>query len=116
MEVVGFRVKKNKKVKEYNVDIDKELAKLAMYVLLSNHLTGSAYATASVSVALKPLLKTLQDLAEPVAYGFMIKGFMQVMSGNEHDGFKTIKHSIGGFVGIQWIPYIFSIIKGIKLG
>lgn len=70
----------------------------------------------NISEALRPLLLTLQDLAEPIAYAYMIKGFMKLMSGDEHEGFKTIKFAASGYIGIQWIPYIFQIIKGIKLG
>jgi hypothetical protein len=43
----------------------------------------------------------------------MIKGFMKIMAGDEHEGMKTIKYSIGGYIGIQWIPSIFNLIKGI---
>lgn len=66
-----------------------------------------------ISESVQPIIQVLKDLAEPIAYGFMIKGFMQIIAGDEHEGMKTIKYSIGGYVGIQWIPSIFNLIKGI---
>ena len=69
----------------------------------------------SEAVTLQPLISILQDLAEPVSYGFMIKGFLQIMAGDDHAGQKTIKSAIGGFLGIQFIPKVFAIIKGVKI-
>ena len=45
----------------------------------------------------------------------MVKGFLSMMAGNEHEGKKTIKYAIGGYVGIQFIPQIFKLIKDLKL-
>ena len=38
-----------------------------------------------------------------------------LMAGNEHEGKKTIKYAIGGYIGIQFIPQIFSLIKSLKI-
>lgn len=68
------------------------------------------------SVAVQPLVDILVDVAEPVSYGFMVKGFIQWMAGKENEGKKTIKASATGYLGVQFIPQIFKIIKTIKLG
>lgn len=68
------------------------------------------------SVAVQPLIDILVDLAEPVSYGFMVKGFLQWMAGKENEGKKTIKASSAGYLGVQFIPQIFKIIKTINLG
>lgn len=68
------------------------------------------------SEAVQPLIDILVDVAEPVSYGFMVKGFIQWMAGKENDGKKTIKASAMGYLGVQFIPQIFKIIKTIKLG
>jgi hypothetical protein len=108
------------KVKVKEVDFTKELVKLGVSTILITNVGHVAFAnsfittTPSISKGLQPLIDVLKDLAEPVSYGFMIKGFMKVMSGDEHEGMKIVKYSAGGFIGIQWIPYIFSIIKGIR--
>lgn len=118
MQIVGFYVKKDKgnnkpRVKEIQIDVDKTVMKACVTLVLCNGITQVAYA-GSITSSVQPIIDVLKDLAEPIAYGFMIKGFMKIMAGDEHDGMKTIKYSIGGFVGIQWIPSIFRLIKGIK--
>lgn len=107
---------KNHKVKRY-VEVDnKSLIPIALSILIMmNPLVAHAQDKKSVSQALQPLIDVLRDLAEPVSYGFMIKGFMQIMAGNEHSGKKTIKYAAGGYLGIQFIPQIFQVLKGIKL-
>lgn len=112
----------NGKVKAKEVDCVKELVKLGIKTILITNVGHVAFAegtmkaatTTSFSSGLKPLIDVLKDLAEPVSYGFMIKGFMKVMSGDEHEGLKTVKYAIGGYLGVQWIPSIFKIIKGIE--
>ena len=73
------------------------------------------YAYDGISVAVQPLVDDLVELEEPVSYGFMVKGFLEMMAGKDHEGKKTLKSSITGFLGIQFIPQIFKIIKAIKL-
>ena len=68
-----------------------------------------------IADGVQPLLDVLKDLAEPFSYAFMVKGFLSMMAGNEHEGKKTIKYAIGGYVGIQFIPQIFDLLKGLKI-
>ncbi len=111
MKIVGFT-----KDREIDIDVNKKLAEYGIAFVILSNTHSISYAETNVSESLRPLLRVLQDLAEPISYGFMIKGFMQIMSGDEHQGYKTIKLAISGFVGIQWIPYIYKIIKTVKLG
>lgn len=117
MKVIGFYVRENRKqvhkVKEIHVDVNKVTMKVALTLVFLNGTSTVAYA-GTITQSLQPIIDVLKDFAEPLAYGFMIKGFLKIMAGDEHEGFKTIKYSIGGYVGIQWIPFIFNIIKGIK--
>jgi hypothetical protein len=117
MKIYGFYVRKNKKknpVKEISINVDKAIMTATVTVLLINGMSYTAYAD-SITKSVQPLIDVLKDLAEPVAYGFMIKGFMKIMAGDEHEGMKTIKYSLGGYMGIQWIPAIFRLIKGITI-
>jgi hypothetical protein len=115
MQIVGFRVKKNGKVKEYDINVEKCLAKAGMItVTIISVFSGQIVYAGTIAESLAPLIDVIKDLAEPVSYGFMIKGFMSVMSGDEQRGFKTIKNAAGGFLGIQFIPQIFKILRGIK--
>lgn len=115
MQIVGYKVQANGKVQSFDLDVNKALFKSGTIAFLFiEGLNGGVVHAASVTESLQPLIDVLKDLAEPVSYGFMVKGFMKIMAGEEHDGVKIIKGAIGGFIGIQWIPYIFKIIKGIK--
>ncbi len=114
MKIVGFRVKKNRQVKEYDIKVEKCLAQAGMVtVVVFNVFSGQVVYAGTIAESLTPLIDVIKDLAEPVSYGFMIKGFMSIMSGDEQKGTKTIKNAVGGFVGIQFIPQIFKILKGI---
>lgn len=116
MKIYGFYVAKSSqkdRVKEINIDVDKILMVATVTVVMFNGITYTAFA-GSISSSVQPIINVLKDLAEPVAYGFMIKGFMKIMAGDEHEGMKTIKYAIGGYIGIQWIPSIFGLIKSIK--
>lgn len=73
------------------------------------------YAADGITKAVQPIVDILIDLAEPVSYGFMCKGFMQVCSGKEAEGKKAIKDAAAGYLGIRFIPQIYDIIKGINL-
>jgi hypothetical protein len=117
MKIYGFYVSKNKNknpVKEISIDVNKAIMTASVTVMLLNGMSYTAYA-GSITQSVQPLIDVLKDLAEPIAYGFMIKGFMKIMAGDEHEGMKTIKYSVGGFIGIQWIPAIFRLIKGITI-
>ena len=56
------------------------------------------------------LINGLQRVAEPVAYGFCIKGILEKMSGQQNVGDKHIKDSIKGYVMIQILPFVFDLI------
>ena len=108
MRITGFYVHNGQDV---NLSIGKKVAGAAVTLVL---LTPEPVYAKSISESMAPIISVLKDLAEPISYGFMIKGFMKVMSGDEHEGIKTIKNAVGGFIGIQWIPFIFRTIKGIQ--
>lgn len=111
------RKNKSKQVKSIEIT-EKDLVKFGICLGLFLAPTGKVFAqekTGTITEQLQPLIEVLQDLAEPVAYGFMIKGFLQRMAGNVHQGTKTIKDAIAGYLGIQFIPQIFAIIKSIKI-
>lgn len=100
-----------------NIISDERLIKLGItsiivYKMVNGNLT---YGYTGISDAVQPLVNVLVDAAEPISYGFMTKGFIQWMAGAENEGKKSIKSSIVGFLGIQFILQIFKIIRTIKL-
>ena len=56
------------------------------------------------------LIDGLQRIAEPVAYGFCIKGILEKMSGQQNVGDKHIQDTIQGYVMIQILPFVFDLI------
>lgn len=68
-----------------------------------------------VSDAFKPLISTVQDLAEPISYGMSLKGFYERMTGKKEEGKATIMNSFYCFVGIQFLPDIYKLLKLVKL-
>lgn len=113
MKIYIDKYEGNGKFKEKSIDINKVATEIGLLLVLERALSNPVHAN-SVSQGLQPIIDILKDLAEPVSYGFMIKGFLKIMSGEETEGYKTIKHAIAGFIGIQWIPMIFRLIKSIK--
>lgn len=100
-----------------NVITDEKLIKWGITLIVIYKATSGnvLYAYDGISTAVKPIVDVVVDAAEPISYGFMAKGFIQWMSGSEHEAKKTIKSSIVGFLGIQFMPQIYKIIRTIKL-
>ena len=57
------------------------------------------------------IISALQKIAEPVAYGFCVKGILEKMSGQENVGSKHMKEALKGYVVIQVLPMIFDMIN-----
>lgn len=111
----GVCIDVTQKMKDFVTDerlIKAGLTSIAIFEIMNGNVT---HAYTGISEAVKPLVEVLVDAAEPVSYGFMVKGFITWMSGAEHEGKKAIKSSIIGYLGIQFIPQIFKIIRSIKL-
>lgn len=112
----GVCIDVTQKVKDVITDdkiIKLGLAGIVIFKMMNGNVTYAAYT--GITDAVEPLIDILKDAAEPASYGFMAKGFFQWMSGAEHEGKKTIKSSMVGYLGIQFIPQIFKIIRTIKL-
>lgn len=75
---------------------------------------SDVYQPNTITDAFDPLISALQELAEPLAYGVGIKGFMQRMTGKESEGNRTIKNAAYGYLGIQFLPSICDLINKIK--
>ena len=116
MEIYGFYVRKNKAY-QIDVDVDKVIMNASIAIIVAHNFTGNVFAeSGKITSVWQPLKETLQELAEPVSYGFCIKGFMQVMSGNAHQGKQTIKWALGGLAGIYAIPTLTSTAKSVFSG
>lgn len=114
MLIAILKIKDNKSFYKEITGEDIIKTTLPIAIMTTSILNGNiAFAVDKPSAAFKPIIETLQDLAEPVSYGFMIKGFLQVVAGEGEKGKKTIKDAIAGYIGIQWMPWIFGLVKSI---
>lgn len=69
----------------------------------------------SIMVGLAPLIKLIGDIAEPVTYGYMVKGFLKFTQGREEEAKKTLVNAGTGFLGCKFTPQIISFLGNIKL-
>ena len=112
MTIIYLRVK-NGKVTNLK-DIERKIIKYGApaALVIGNALTQNVYA-ANLKASLKPIITTLQDLAYPLTYGFMIVGTLKYIAGQSQEGKKTIKDAVAGYILVQWIPWIFGLIEQI---
>lgn len=107
MTTMGFFVKNGRVIDESDV-----IRKAVAAGVFAGTVTSTAYA-GPVSKQVQPIVDVLKDLAEPVAYAFMIYGGLKIASGQSSAGKQTIRDAVSGYILIQWVPWIFSIIKSI---
>jgi uncharacterized membrane protein len=113
MKIVYWKMKKSGEIVDTNTLIKRAAITTIPVALILTQGTTAYAADPNIKTAMKPLINALQDLAEPVSYAFMIYGGIKYMSGHSSEGQQTIKNAIGGYVLIQWIPWIFGIIRSI---
>jgi hypothetical protein len=114
MLITSLRVK-NSKVK-YSEVTGNEIIQKALPPILALTIslkTSTAYAAGDVGKAFQPIINTIKELADPIAYGFVIKGFIEIIAGKAEAGKKTISGAIAGYIGVQWLPWLFGLVKNI---
>lgn len=92
---------------------------VAIRVMIINGATliigGPVYA-GTFSEGLQPIINMIADCAEPITYGYMIKGFLKLTQGKEEEAKTVIKNAGAGFLGVKFIPQIIHWLGGINLG
>ena len=71
--------------------------------------------TNSIMTGLAPLIKLIGDIAEPVTYGYMVKGFLKFTQGREEEAKKTLINAGTGFLGCKFTPQVIDFLGNIKL-
>lgn len=71
--------------------------------------------TNSIMTGLAPLIKLIGDIAEPVTYGYMVKGFLKFTQGKEEEAKKTLINAGTGFLGCKFTPQVINFLGNIKL-
>jgi len=57
-----------------------------------------------------PLIEVISAMAYPLGFVMMTAGFLVIMTGNKSKGLHLIKWAALGFIGMQFIPGIMSIL------
>ena len=115
MKIIYFKGKNGKIYDNNSLAIKASALAIPASVLLSAS-PVSASSSVNVTQAMQPLINALKDMAEPVSYAFMIYGGIKYISGHSAEGQKILKSAIGGYILIQWIPWIFDMIRKIGVG
>lgn len=68
---------------------------------------------AKVVSAFEPLIGVIQALSYPLALAFLSTGFLLIISGRRQKGLESIKWAAIGFLGMQLVPGIMSILLGV---
>ena len=116
----------DKTIDTTNKIIDKAIVAGVIAVVASNgpmvfasDMAKVAAATAkdgnSIMIGLAPLIKLIGDIAEPVTYGYMVKGFLKFTQGREEEAKKTLVNAGTGFLGCKFTPQVISFLGNIKL-
>lgn len=69
----------------------------------------------SIMAGLAPLIKMIGDIAEPVTYGYMVKGFLKFTQGKEEEAKKTLVNAGTGFLGCKFTPQVIKFLGGLTL-
>lgn len=69
----------------------------------------------SIMTGLAPLIKMIGDIAEPVTYGYMVKGFLKFTQGKEEEAKKTLVNAGTGFLGCKFTPQVIRFLGGLTL-
>ena len=112
MKIKWFKVNNGKVIDEATLqhNIIKYGVPATILIVSSN---TQVLAESSISAKLHPVIALLQDLVEPVSYCFMIYGGLKIISGNKSRGLEILKDAAAGYVLVQWIPWLFDIIRSI---
>lgn len=94
----------------------RQLTKLTLPIAITTYLITEpqvSLAASKADTALKPIIDTIKDFSKPICYGSMLWGWSKVMLGQKTQGYKQIRESALGFIGVQLTPMLFGIISDI---
>jgi len=72
-----------------------------------------AYQRGEIAVKAQPIIDVIRDVAEPIAYGCYLWALIRYLMGQRGESVQMMKSTTWGFIGIQMLPWFFSIIKSI---
>jgi len=115
MRVVGVLCSRGRTV---GVNLDRKSAvKLAQYVLpLTVMIVAPGAHAASLAHAFRPVVRLVQDAAQPVALVAMTLAFLSITSGNHKQGVDRLKWASIGYIGVQFAPWLLDQLHVAAMG
>lgn len=91
--------------------------KVAVFAGISAVTGGPVFAAGANPVmnGLQPLLTTIGHFAQPVCYGYLMKGMLGLMQGKDEEGKRTLKYACGGYLGAKFVPQAMDFIDTLNL-
>ncbi len=85
----------------------------SVLLVLDTGLSLAAPSSQEIKQKFQPIIRVIQDIAEPISYGMMMYGFIKMAMGGVGEGKKMIGNAVKGYVGVQMVPWVFDIIRDI---
>ena len=82
--------------------------------VLPIHAADVANGGLQIKEAAQPIVEAIIELANPVSYACMIKGAMQVATGDEIKGKASMKNALMGYLVVKFTPQLFDFLDGLS--
>ncbi len=82
--------------------------------VLPIHAADVANGGLQIKEAAQPIVDAIIELANPVSYACMIKGAMQVATGDEIKGKASMKNALMGYLVVKFTPQLFDFLDGLS--
>lgn len=79
--------------------------------LFGHHVAAAAGDMAQVRKAFDPVKQLLLNAADPLCYVMFVWGCIETMVGRAASGLNRMKYAGLGYIAINWIPVLMSIIR-----
>lgn len=89
--------------------------KVAVFSGVTGLAGGNVFAATGIAQGLQPIVDLVADLAQPVCYGYMLKGFLKIGTGHDETGKKILKDAGLGFLGCRFVPQIMDFLSSVDL-
>ena len=116
MKVCYFVIKNNELVEIDPKKVGQAVTTCALIATpaLPIHAADVANGGLQIKEAAQPIVDAIIELANPVSYACMIKGAMQVATGDEIKGKASMKNALMGYLVVKFTPQLFDFLDGLS--
>ena len=116
MKVCYFVMKNNELVEIDHKKVGEVATTCALMTtpVLPIHAADVANGGLQIKEAAQPIVEAIIELANPVSYACMIKGAMQVATGDEIKGKASMKNALMGYLVVKFTPQLFDFLDGLS--